>query len=108
MGVTDTFAKANRYLTAELGYHLDPERADNFRGLLRRCGYRRFEDAVAVTQLRALGVADATRRHRILVNAIWELMPPKRGKYRSSGMRATQELNSALDKRIMDLVALDD
>lgn len=110
MGVTDFFTKANEQLRSELGYHLDPANADSFRSLLRLVGYGRFDNAVAITKLRALGVLDAGQRHKILTGVMWELMPAKRAgtKYRSSYTQHGRDLNAEMDRQLLTAMALSD
>jgi hypothetical protein len=107
MGITDTFFKANSHLKAELGYHLDPEHSDDFRGLLKLVGYKRFDNAVAITRLRALGILDAGKRHKILTGVMWELKPEKRGKYRSSATAQGKKINAEIDNQMLTAMALD-
>jgi hypothetical protein len=95
------FGDANAHMRKNLGYHLDPEHADEFRSLLRRTGYKRFEEAVEVVKLQGWTVTDVGKRHKLLVRAMWDLMPAKTTKYRNPEAQRAMERQLELDREMM-------
>lgn len=98
MGVRDQFGEANAMLSERLGYHLDPDNADEFRSLLKRIGFKRFEHAVKLVQMRML--SQASEKHDLLIKAMWKLSPEKVGKYRNAQAQAAVELHRELDNQL--------
>jgi hypothetical protein len=113
MGVMNQFQAANRRLQDELGYHLNPEVSDEFRRLLHKIGFKRFEQAVELIKRR--GIANPNLRHRQLLTAMSGLAPRKRpgtghrnrdyerGELINAEMDANYALAMALDKDPLEL-----
>lgn len=99
------FPAANRLLHTTFGYCLNPAQADHFRAALIRCGYRRFQQAVRLTVLEA--PENAQEAHTVLEGHMWQLTPRKRptAAYRNPQANAMRALATAMDARVMELVA---
>lgn len=102
--MTNYFPRANDYLQEHLGYHLDPDHADDFRQALQRAGWKRFAAAVAtVKPWRTPSNAQASHQH--LLRVLRHSTPPKPPgtKYRNPQVQAAVKLHRELDARVLEL-----
>lgn len=103
MGVTDTFTRANNYLSQTLQIQLQ----DKDRGLLKRAGKRRFLQAVRLTFEQNL---PHYARYSVLLSTLWDLTPTKTPgtKYRNPHTQKALDESKALDERLKWLIEQDD
>lgn len=105
MGVTNAFEKANQLVAKELDFTIGGE-ATEFRQLLWRIGWARFEHCVGLTKLDSRKGAKGAQKYARLTDLMRHFarrVPA--GKYRSPESERGRQLNMELDREMHERIA---